>query len=465
MTCTLNVKDFGAAGDGVTDDTAAINRAFNKMRELVLPDTVAGRPSAALNFPHGQYYCGGSINATRLRGYGWRINFDGAQIFSAATGKVAIDFLHSRHGTINNLVLRSDASNKPLVGVQVGYSVHQVSSGNMAFNSPYIVGNFTRTAYYNGGSEQTACNNGLFRNEETTSNSYAVIDDSANWWKRTSEFTQGFPVGSDLTTASIQGILQSNPAVVTHSGHPYFNGYQIRIDNVVGMTQVNGKYFKVANATANTYELQDIDSTGYNTYISGGDVARVESYSFVLVTYNNCTFFKTGGGSARWKGWSSSSHQDNGCYHAVGSGQKAMELTFDPVNSNGGSRHDDLKIHSGFESSGMSSCIRFNRLTDGDATMVGFDFIDHLPFAENQIFESTPNPGGLKIIGADITIPSFRGNSNTLPTNGLFNDPDKFKNSSGVIRTKRTALTGIPTNFMGAIFYGDRVVNTGITEE
>lgn len=463
--CNLNVKDFGAAGNGVTDDTAAINRAFNKLRELVLPDTVAGRPPVSLDFPEGKYYCGGSINATRLRGYGWSINFNGAEIFSAASGKVAIDFLHSRHGTLNNLVLRSDSSNKPLVGVQVGYSVYQVSSGQMVFNSPYIVGNFTRAAYYNGGSEQTVCNDGLFRNEETTANSYSVIDDSANWWKRTSEFTQGFPTGSDMTTAAIEVISQTNPAVITQTNHPYFNGYQIRIDNVVGMTEVNGKYYKVANATPNTYELQGVDSTGYSSYISGGDVARVESYSFVLATYNNCSFFKTGGGPARWKGWSSSSHQDNNCYHAVGSGQYAIDLVFDPVNSNGGSRHDNLKIESGFETAGMSSCIRFNRLTDGDASMVDFTFRDHLPFAENQIFESTPNPGNIKIIGADIRIPSFSGGSGTLPTNGLFSDPNKFANSSGRICTRRTSLTGLPTGFMGTINYGDRVVNTGITEE
>ena len=53
------------------------------------------------------------------------------------------------------------------------------------------------------------------------------------------------------------------------------NGSTIVISGVVGMTQVNGKRFKIANKTATTFELQNIDGNNVNTtsftaYASGG---------------------------------------------------------------------------------------------------------------------------------------------------------------------------------------------------
>ena len=59
--------------------------------------------------------------------------------------------------------------------------------------------------------------------------------------------------------APITGITQANPGVVTSTAHGYSNGNTVVISGVVGMTQVNGKRFKVANVATNTFELQDID--------------------------------------------------------------------------------------------------------------------------------------------------------------------------------------------------------------
>lgn len=82
------------------------------------------------------------------------------------------------------------------------------------------------------------------------------------------------------TAVNITGITQANPAVVTANAHGYSNGDEVYIAGVVGMTQVNGRNFKVAGVTANTFQLQDlagnnINSTAYTAYSSGGTVARV----------------------------------------------------------------------------------------------------------------------------------------------------------------------------------------------
>jgi hypothetical protein len=80
------------------------------------------------------------------------------------------------------------------------------------------------------------------------------------------------------TAQNITGITQANPAVVTYSGSDtYANGDRVWIDGVVGMTQVNGREFEVANVNtgANTFELSGVNSTGYTAYSSGGTVAEI----------------------------------------------------------------------------------------------------------------------------------------------------------------------------------------------
>ena len=79
---------------------------------------------------------------------------------------------------------------------------------------------------------------------------------------------------------TITAITAANPAVVTSNSHGYSNGDFVIISGVVGMTEVNGKTFKVADKTTNTFELQDVDGTdinssGYTAYSSGGVANRI----------------------------------------------------------------------------------------------------------------------------------------------------------------------------------------------
>jgi len=79
---------------------------------------------------------------------------------------------------------------------------------------------------------------------------------------------------------TITGITAANPAVVTSNSHGYSNGDFVTISSVVGMTEVNGKTFKVADKTTNTFELQDVDGTdinssGYTAYSSAGVANRI----------------------------------------------------------------------------------------------------------------------------------------------------------------------------------------------
>jgi len=83
--------------------------------------------------------------------------------------------------------------------------------------------------------------------------------------------------GAHLTETgqSITAVTQANPAVVTITGHGYSNGDEVYISGALGMTELNNRNFKVANVTANTFELTSMsgtnfDSTSLDAYTSGG---------------------------------------------------------------------------------------------------------------------------------------------------------------------------------------------------
>jgi len=86
------------------------------------------------------------------------------------------------------------------------------------------------------------------------------------------------------TNATITGITQANPAVVTtFAAHGFSNGDLIYIADVVGMTQVNNLIFTIANVTGTTFELSGTNSTGYTAWSSGG-IASPASVPFFATT-------------------------------------------------------------------------------------------------------------------------------------------------------------------------------------
>ena len=82
------------------------------------------------------------------------------------------------------------------------------------------------------------------------------------------------------TGKSISAITKANPGVVTASSHGYSNGDYVILSGIVGMTELNGRQFKVSSVTTNTFALQDMDGNNFNTsslttYTSGGTAFRI----------------------------------------------------------------------------------------------------------------------------------------------------------------------------------------------
>ena len=80
---------------------------------------------------------------------------------------------------------------------------------------------------------------------------------------------------------TITGATAANPVVVTSASHGYTTGDQVYISGVVGMTELNGRWFTVGTTATNTFELKsqvsgaNINGTAYTAYSSGGTAAKV----------------------------------------------------------------------------------------------------------------------------------------------------------------------------------------------
>lgn len=73
-------------------------------------------------------------------------------------------------------------------------------------------------------------------------------------------------------TKTITAITKANPGVATSAAHGYANG-DILFLLVVGMSQINEKVVRVANQTLDTYELEGVNTTDFDTFFSGTSAA------------------------------------------------------------------------------------------------------------------------------------------------------------------------------------------------
>lgn len=119
-------------------------------------------------------------------------------------------------------------------------------------------------------------------------------------------------VSGILTQRAITGISKANPGVVTSNGHGLQTGDVIFVAGVVGMVEVNDRYFTITRINDDTFSI-GVNTTAFTTYTSGG-TARVslsqpfhirddESYSWAItgtwVGVGALEFSDTGGATYR----------------------------------------------------------------------------------------------------------------------------------------------------------------------
>lgn len=103
----------------------------------------------------------------------------------------------------------------------------------------------------------------------------AVQTETATFKTTTTITTEAVPrqenVWSNGDAFTVTGATQANPCVITTSAtHNFVEGDVVSFASVGGMTELNGNYYRVANPTSTTFELEGVDSTGFTLYTTGG---------------------------------------------------------------------------------------------------------------------------------------------------------------------------------------------------
>lgn len=83
----------------------------------------------------------------------------------------------------------------------------------------------------------------------------------------------------DATSKNITAATQANPVALTVVAHGRSTGDAAQVDAVVGMTQLNGKMYKVTVVDVDHLTLAGVDGTGFTAYTSGGTVIAGTFYA------------------------------------------------------------------------------------------------------------------------------------------------------------------------------------------
>lgn len=134
----------------------------------------------------------------------------------------------------------------------------------------------------------------------------------------------------NTTARTITGATAANPVVITATSHGFLDGDEVEINSIVGMTELNGRRFIVANKNTNDFELRGEDGLLYTAYASAGTANQtfVRITNGQTATQPNATVAWTALTGAR----SYNVYRElNGIFGFVGSTQAATYLDFDTV--------------------------------------------------------------------------------------------------------------------------------------
>lgn len=162
---TFNVRDFGAKGDGKTDDTAAVQRALNKLNEervkqkMILgnmgglPCGVWHGPCGELYFPRGIY----RITSTLVGEAGLKITGEDGSILDASGLKAPTLYLHKAFNvTVENMTFHGGetqilfwTANQDSAAIVIRASTFRASTGHAVVSASYADADTSDPAKWN----------------------------------------------------------------------------------------------------------------------------------------------------------------------------------------------------------------------------------------------------------------------------------------------------------------------------
>lgn len=100
---------------------------------------------------------------------------------------------------------------------------------------------------------------------------------SVNYWSNVSVAMQSALATADTITA----ITKADPGVASSTSHGIADGSFVLLD-IQGMHQLDDRVVRTANAGANDFELEGVDTTSYDTFTSG--TAQVITFGTTIST-------------------------------------------------------------------------------------------------------------------------------------------------------------------------------------
>ena len=187
----INFKTYGAVGDDVTDDTAAINNALNAARTALAAGPAIG--GIHIVCPQGTYKTTASLNFTGLAAYPATrpvvIDAQGCKIDARFTGTTVASFMGDTAVEVNDLQIYGDHATGPTTGIQWGrIAAPTAPADRMVFNNVVVTGNFTNAACYNMASETNHASHLMCYNSSSSATSYGAIFDGINHFGLTDSF-------------------------------------------------------------------------------------------------------------------------------------------------------------------------------------------------------------------------------------------------------------------------------------
>lgn len=199
---TIYAKKYGAGISG--DSSDSLNAALNDLRGYTSSPVagILGSIPASLELEGGVFNCSKPINATGLKTHGWEINGKGAVIVSSATGKVGLDLLTSRWGTISGLTVTATDASDVYYGIQYGRDITLATANSLVFDNVTTTGYWTRAGMFNFASEVDTHIAPTYINYKSTTNSYAFILDGFNEWGAISDYATVY--AGNVSVSNIQ---------------------------------------------------------------------------------------------------------------------------------------------------------------------------------------------------------------------------------------------------------------------
>lgn len=235
----INVKEYGAIGDGVADDTVALNRAF----------AAAEGNRSTIWFPDGVY-----IITSRIRVYSnTHVLFD---------SNASLQLRRVTSGSFGPALCFGEYGNENFAASYAG--THDVIIENMKFNGGFDAAICTRSDTHGGGTLAIgACKNITIRNcvfENCYNDHYLDIAGSDNVHVENCRFTGGGYVGVAFSYEAI------NTDFMTAGGFPHYGVHDNKPSKNVWITGCIFENFYGSAYAIGNHSQTDID--GYLLYIN-----------------------------------------------------------------------------------------------------------------------------------------------------------------------------------------------------